>query len=367
MKNILKYLLLSLFIVSITSCDNEDQTQLVIIPSGNGEITAPAMGAKYVLNPEEVSTNPALTLTWNAADYDVPTEIKYTVQFAKAGTDFTDPFIAGSTTNLNLSWNIQEFNGAAVSAGLDPFVEGELEIRVISTVGSNDVQAQMSEVITILVTPFTTDLPTIAVPGAHQGWDPATAPLLASSGFGETDYEGYVWLVINIDNPDEGTYKFVAPDQTGGFFWGNTDWGDDGTESGILVEEDEVNCKVEEDGYYLVKADTDKLTYSTESISWAITGEATPLGWPSGTGIEGEDHDLTYDPETRTLFIDIDLKAGGWKFRANDDWAFEFGSLDDDGYLTPGGDYTFEGPAGNYRVVLDLSNPRAYTYTITAN
>ena len=109
MKNILKYLLLSLFIVSITSCDNEDQTQLVIMQNGSGEITAPSSGAKYILNPEEVSTNPAFTLTWNAADYDVPTEIKYTIEFAKTGTDFAEPFVAGATTNLNYSWNIQEF------------------------------------------------------------------------------------------------------------------------------------------------------------------------------------------------------------------------------------------------------------------
>ena len=88
--------------------------------------------------------------------------------------------------------------------------------------------------ITIIVTPFTTDLPKIAVPGNHQGWDPPTAPLLAASGFGETDYEGYVWL--------DGGYKFVAPNETGGFFWGNTDWADDGTFTGKLVENDETDC-----------------------------------------------------------------------------------------------------------------------------
>lgn len=357
MKNILKYLLLSLFIVSITSCDNEDQEQLVIMQNGSGEITAPSTGAKYVLNPEEESTNPALTLTWNASDYDIPTEIKYTVEFAKTGTDFAEPYIAGSTTNLNLSWNIMEFNGAAVSAGLDPFVEGDLDIRVISTVGSNGVQPQLSNVVTILVTPYTTALPTIAVPGAHQGWDPPTAPLLASSAFGETDYEGYVWL---LHGADEGTYKFLAPDQTGGFFWGNTDWGDDGTDSGILVEEDEVNCNVSEDGYYLLTANTDELTYKATATNWGIIGAATPTGWDSDT-------DMMYDADSRTLYVDIDLVAGPFKFRANDDWAIQFGSFDADGYLTRDGDYTFEGASGNYRVVLDLSNPREYTYSITAN
>ncbi len=352
MKNILKYLLLSLFFVSIISCDNEDQEQLIITPSGSGEITAPEPGSVYTLNPEEVSTNPAFTLTWNAADYDFPTEIKYTIQFAKAGTEFAEPFVAGATTSLFLNWTISEFNGASVGAGLFPFVEGELEIRVLSTVGSNNVEPQISEVLTVLVTPFTTDLPTIAVPGNHQGWDPASAQLLASSAFGQTDYQGYVQL--------DGEYKFLAPDQTGGFFWGNVDWGDDGNYNGVLVEEDEVNC-TSEVGYYFVEADTVELSYGATFVSWGIIGSATPTGWDSDT-------DLIYDAESRTLSVDIDLVAGGFKFRGNDEWgAFDFGTVDDDGYLQGGGDLTFDSAAGNYHVVLDLSNPREYTFSLVKN
>ena len=358
MEKILKYIFLSLFIVTVVACDNEDQDLLVVTPQGIGEITAPSTGTAYVLNPMEVQTNTIMTLTWNPAEYGVPTEIDYSVEFAKAGTDFAEPFEAGKTTNNLLSWSVQEFNGAVVTAGLPPFVEGELEIRVISSVGATGVELQVSEPISIFVTPFTTDLPTISVPGQHQGWDPATAPLLASSAFGETDYEGYVWLNDKLQ-VDAG-FKFLAPDETGGFFWGNTDWGDDGSNSGILVEEDEQNCQVEVSGYYLVKANTTDLTYSTEAVNWGIIGAATPTGWDSDT-------DMNYDSDSRTLYIDIDLTPGTFKFRANDDWAIQFGSFDADGFLTRDGDYVFEGSAGNYRVVLDLSNPREYTYSITAN
>ncbi|WP_372746819.1 SusE domain-containing protein [Lutibacter sp.] len=357
MKNILKYLLLSLFFVSITSCDNEDQDQLVITPSGSGEITAPATGAKYILNPEEESTNPAFTLTWNAADYGIPTEINYIVQFAAAGTDFAEPYLAGSTTNLNLTWTIQEFNGACVTAGLSPFVEGELEIRVISTVGSNAVEQQISETITVIVTPFTTDLPKIAVPGNHQGWDPASAPTLAASGFGETDYEGYVWL--------DGEYKFVAPDATGGFFWGNTDWGDDGTFTGNLVADDEVNCNATTTGFYFVTANTTTLKYTTKAMSWGIIGGSIPnTGWNS-------DIDMTYNPETRTHTITLDFvnpsSDGGFKFRPNNDWAGNLGDNDADGSLETDGANIEVPENGNYTVTLDLSNPREYTYSLVKN
>ena len=352
MNKIYKLLFLSIFIMAFTSCDNEDMEQLTIAPNGSGIITAPQTGSAYILNPEENQLNTILTLTWNPADYGVPTEISYKIEFAMAGTSFAEPFLAGSTTNTYLSWTIGEFNGAAVTAGLAPFVEGELDIRITSSVGSLSSSPQLSDMITIKVTPFTTALPKIAVPGNHQGWDPPTAPLLAASGFGETDYEGYIWL--------DGGYKFVAPDATGGFFWGNTDWADDGSFTGKLVEQDETDCTAEA-GYYFVKANTEALTYSATSVNWRVIGTATPTGWDSDT-------DLVYDPVSRTLSVDIDLTAGPFKFRGNNEWGqFDLGTVDDDGHLQGGGDLTFDGPAGNYHVVLDLSDPRAYKYSVTAN
>jgi hypothetical protein len=351
MKNIFKFLFLLIF-VAFVSCDNEDQELLTISAVGSSQITAPTSGAVYVLNPEEELTNTIITVTWNDADYAVPTAINYKVEFAKNGTAFAEPFLAGSTSNTNLSWNITEFNGAAVSAGLTPFLEEGLDIRVTSSVGSLNSSPQVSETITVYVTAFTTDLPKIAVPGNHQGWDPPTAPNLAASGFGQTDYEGYLWL--------DGGYKFVAPNETGGFFWGNTDWGDDGTFTGKLVETDEKDGTATA-GYYFVQADTEKLTYTATPVSWGVIGAATPTGWDSDT-------DLVYDAATKTLSVDIHLVPGPFKFRGNNTWgAFDLGTVDADGILSGGGDLTFDGSEGNYHVVLDLSNPREYTYSVTAN
>jgi hypothetical protein len=352
MKNIFKALFLSIILVSITACDNEDSVQLTLAAQGGGVITAPAQGTTIVLNPEESQTNPALTVNWTASEYGTPTEITYTVEIALSGTNFENPLVAASTTNRYVTWNVGELNNMAITAGLTPFLEGALEIRITSTVGSTGSLLQISDPVAIYVTGFTTDLPKIAVPGNHQGWDPATAPLLAASGFGKTDYEGYVWL--------DGGHKFVAPNETGGFFWGNTDWGWNGSDEGILIEDGESDINADT-GYYFVKANTDDLTYSEAPVSWGIIGAATPTGWDSDT-------DLIYDPATRTLSVDIDLVPGGWKFRGNNEWGpFEYGSFDADGFLTPGGDYIFDGPAGNYHVVLDLSNPREYTFTVTAN
>src|SRR5210317_1424781 len=135
MKKVIKFLFLSILIVTVFSCDNEDQELLTLSPQGSGEITAPETGYSFVLNSEENQLNPALTLIWNSANYDVPTEISYNVEFAMSGTDFAAPYLAGSTTNNTMLWNIMEFNGAVISAGLAPFVEGAIDIRVVSTVG----------------------------------------------------------------------------------------------------------------------------------------------------------------------------------------------------------------------------------------
>ena len=361
MKNIFKVLFLSILLVTITSCDNEDSVQLTLAAQGGGVITEPAQGTTIVLNPAESQTNPALTINWTASEYGTPTEVTYTVELAQTGTSFAEPFLAAATTNRYVTWNIGELNNIAVSSGLTPFMEGELDIRITSTVGTTGSLLQVSETVSIFVTPFTTDLPKIGVPGIHQGWDPASAPALAASAFAQTDYEGYVWLDSAPEEGDSDGFKFVAPNELGVFNW-DVNWGDDGTFSGKLGSA--ANCLVSEDGYYFVKADTDPetLTYSTTPVSWGIIGAATPTGWDSDT-------DLVYDPATRTLSVDIDLTSGnGWKFRGNNEWGpFEYGSFDADGYLTPGGDYTFDGPSGNYHVVLDLSNPREYTFTLTAN
>ncbi|MAX71461.1 MAG: DUF5116 domain-containing protein [Flavobacteriaceae bacterium] len=355
MKTIFKLSLLALTLLSF-SCSEDDQFQ--VSEDSIGGILTPSTGDSFVLNPFEVQTNTAMTISWEDAIYSVPTQANYTVEVAQSGTNFENAIVVGNTIENALTVNISNLNNYAILAGLFPFVEGQLDIRVKSAIGDEAVLPQYSDAITVSITPFTTDLPKLSVPGNHQGWDPPTAPLLASSAFGETDYEGYVWL--------DGEYKFLAPDETGVVFeWGNTDWGDDGNFNGVLVETDEVNCTESTAGYYLVKANTDELTYSTEIMNWGIIGNATPTGWDSDT-------DLIYDPATRTLSITLDLTAqeapdNGIKFRANDDWGVNLGDTGADGTMEYSGDNIGIPVSGNYTIVLDLSNPREYTYSLTLN
>ena len=53
------------------------------------------------------------------------------------------------------------------------------------------------------------------------------------------------------------------------------------------------------------------------------------------------------------------------KFRANDAWGLNYGDNGADASLEEGGSNIAVPSTGDYLVELDLSNPRAYTYTLT--
>ena len=361
MKKILKLSTLALLLIAGVSCENDDQK--MASPSGGPELLTPLDGSSYVLDPA-AGTNEVTTLVWNHADYSVQTEVNYDVEVALAGTDFATTVAGGSTTNRFVVWSHEALNTVALEAGLTPYTAGDLEVRIKSSLGSNAEMVAYSNTITITITPYTTDLPQLAVPGNHQGWSPSTAPRIASSGFGQTNFEGYISL--------DGEFKFLRPKADGTFDWDgdSADWGDDGTFLGVLLNTGDTNCTATA-GYYWVKANTATLTYSITPITtWGIIGSATPGGWDSSTP-------MTYNPTTKKWSIVVTLVDGEYKFRSNNIWnagsvQYNLGGFQAD---KVGDDYAGESmsygganlvvTAGTYLVELDLSNPRAYTYTLT--
>ena len=352
MKKILKLSTLALLLIAGVSCENDDQT--IASATGGPELLTPLDGSSYVLDPA-AGSNEVTTLVWNHADYSVQTEVNYDVEVALAGTDFATTVAGGSTTNRFIVWTHEGLNAVALEAGLTPYTAGDLDIRIKSSLGTNSEMIGYSNTITITITPYTTDLPQLAVPGNHQGWSPSTAPRLAASGFGQTDYEGYVAL--------DGEFKFVGPNGSGVYDWGNDDWGDDGTFSGMLALTGESNCTAVA-GYYKINANTTTLAYTTTLTTWGVLGSATaPV-----TGGDGwaNDADLTYDAGTKKWSVIINLVGGQEiKFRANNDWGLNYGDNGADGSLEEGGSNIAVPTTGNYLLELDLSNPRAYTYTLT--
>ncbi|WP_310557288.1 SusE domain-containing protein [Flavobacterium sp.] len=356
MKTRIKIASIFALLFGFTAC-NVDDNNVVVQPSEKALIVSPEQGASLELNPLN-PTNPALTIVWNHARYSLQTEVNYVIEVAKGGTEFAAPIVAGTTTARQITWSVEQLNGLADEIGLLPFTENDMDIRIKASLGASNTMESISDKITISITPYTTDLPQIAVAGNHQGWTPPTAPRLSASAFGETDFEGFLWL--------DGGYKFVVANATGAFEWGNTDYGDDGSFAGTLVATDEVDCNAPA-GYYYVKANTGAVTaanpnglkYSQEPASWGIIGAATPGGWDNSTS-------LTYNATSKKWTGVVVMTAGPYKFRANNAWALNLGADNNgDSSMDFGGPDLSVGAAGTYNVILDLSNPRAYTYSVT--
>jgi len=371
MKNLTK-VIIALFSVLAVSCTiDEVKDRAVIEPVGAPVLTAPATGASYVLKPESAAAQ-IERFTWDSADYGGPVEIKYTIEIDKKGNEFAAPQSLGGIVAQNqLSVTQEAMNAAVMVLGGVPFTPSDFEVRIKASTGL--FTPMYSNVINITVSGYTTENPKLWIPGSFQDasgyggdWTPATAPQVEASGFGKTDFEGYVYI-----NKADAQFKFTpAPN------WDN-EFGEagatDGVYTGILKAKPAKNCGLPtaKASYYLVKADTDptKLTYTLTEAVWGITGDATPGGWPDGDD-NSLDHDsmMTYDKDTKTWTLTLALTAGKIKFRANNkNWALNFGDTGADGTLEYGGSDITVGAAGNYTVTLDLSKPRKYTYSLKKN
>ena len=353
MKNIVKSVFI-LFGALVVSCSTDDVQDRPVIEGVDSPIlSAPESGSAYTLLPQNM-TQQAERFVWSKANYNGDVAISYTLEIDVEGGDFSSPESLGGTTGaLQLSVSQETLNTACLSLGATPYTAANFDVRVVSSASGFDLMG--SNKVTITVTPYTTETPTLAVPGNHQGWNPGNAPLLASSGYGETDFEGYVAL--------DGEFKFVAKNVAGNFEWGNDDWGDDGTFSGMLALTGESNCTAVA-GYYKINANTTTLAYTTTLTTWGIIGSATaPV--TGGSGWDA-DADMTYDAGTKKWSIVINLVGGQEiKFRANNDWGLNYGDNGADGSLEEGGSNIAVPSTGSYLLELDLSNPRAYTYTLT--
>lgn len=357
MKKIFKSILVLSILAGFASCE-EEKDLIIASPEGEFRLLTPTAGESVVLAPE-TPNNPGVSLSWETMDYGAQTEITYTVEADRSGDNFDTPQVVAQTTNTFASVNSADLNGIALASELVPFEPGNLDFRVKATIG-NGAEEAYSDVVTYVVTPYTTETPRVYVVGNFSNasgygndWTPANGVPLASSGFGETDFEGYVYM-----NMASIEYK-ILPTNEG---W-DGDYGDDGTFTGTLAQEGESNITLSGPGYFRIRANTDPevMTYSAQPTNWGLIGSATPNGWDS-------DQDMTYNPSTKKWEITLNLVGGQEvKFRANDAWDLNFGDTGADGSLNEGGDNIAVGASGNYTVTLDLSNPREYTYELQLN
>jgi len=197
---------------------------------------------------------------------------------------------------------------------------------------------------------FTTlaDIVKLWLVGVYNGWgNNDNANFIMSTASSNGTAEGYSFLKagglkLTTDHSWDAAHTFGVGDASGKL----TNPGGD--------------ISVAADGYYLVKANLNDLSYSLTAMSWGVIGSSTPKGWDDETA-------MTYDAASKTWKGTFTFTAGEFKFRANHNWDFNFGSTAKDGItLNGGGDNIAVATAGSYNIVLDLSRPNDYRYSITA-
>ena len=201
---------------------------------------------------------------------------------------------------------------------------GELQTPVIPGAGTWIVTLDMNNLT------YTVGKPVLYMAGDANGW--ATNDYLA--GDDGVHFTGYMYL-------NQNGFKFCTQPE-----WKGTNYGAD-----FNTAADAANITMtEEAGYYKVDVDLESKSYVLTPITTiGIIGSASPNGWDS-------DVDMTYVPynaETKALGYweakDITLASGEIKFRANDDWAINWGG--DTNALTQGGD-NISVEAGTYDIKL---------------
>ena len=172
--------------------------------------------------------------------------------------------------------------------------------------------------------------PILYMAGDANGW--ATNDYLA--GEDGVHFTGFMFL-------NQNGFKFCTQPE-----WKGTNYG-----ANFDTAPNAANITMtEEAGYYKVDVDLGSKSYVLTPITTiGIIGSASPKGWDS-------DVDMTYVPynaETKELgyweIKDVTFTSGEIKFRANDDWAINWGG--DTNALTQGGD-NISVEAGTYDIKL---------------
>lgn len=201
---------------------------------------------------------------------------------------------------------------------------GELQTPVIPGAGTWIVTLDMNNLT------YTVGKPILYMAGDANGW--ATNDYLA--GEDGVHFTGFMFL-------NQNGFKFCTQPE-----WKGTNYG-----ANFDTAPNAANITMtEEAGYYKVDVDLESKSYVLTPITTiGIIGSASPKGWDS-------DVDMTYVPynaETKELgyweIKDVTFTSGEIKFRANDDWAINWGG--DVNALTQGGD-NISVDAGTYDIKL---------------
>lgn len=324
MKNTFKIITAFLVVAGLWSCESEDNFRYLTQPDAAFTFITPDAGSSILLT-EDTGMNVAATFTWEAVSFGEPTAITYTVQAAKNGTEFANPYVLGTSQTTSFSISGAELNAAALEVGLLAEVEGAIDVRIVATVGTTGAEPAYSDVLTLLVTPYPSNvMRQLYLVGAATGagWsnDNNNFPM-----FRDPDDSNKYYFVGKF-NGDQ--FKLL---EKLGFWqpqWGTNDGSTLAVNDGTGSDPGTFNAPAA--GYYTFQVNLADSSFNLQSYDESgagvyatvgIIGTATAGQWASSTAMVQD----TFDPH-KWMLTGVELTDGEMKFRANNDWGVNWGA-----------------------------------------
>jgi hypothetical protein len=290
------------------------------------------------------SSQVGITFTWNTAFTGYSGVKTYQLQYAKGGTNFATPMTV-DVTGYTKSFTQFELNKMALASGVSAGAAGPVNFRVKATNESGTILYSNAPTITITTYVAYNSIGIIgdATPGS---WDVDT-DMYRPDATKPTEWAATVYLVGGK------SAKFRADDK-----W-DDNWGATNFPSGTGTINGP-NIPVGATGYYKVTLNVVTGAYSFTPVTTTVFSNISLIG--AQTNWSTDIADLTKDPGNNQIWTGIvNLAPGELKFRANHDWATNWGispgtpSTALSGYGKGGGDNMKITDAGDYFVYINVA------------
>jgi hypothetical protein len=330
--------------ITFTSCKKSDA---IITSNGGTAGTLTASSTTPVLDKTKIAdTTAIIKLSFTAPQYNFAAAVTNTLQIDAAGDNWAKPIsVTMGYQVYSQSYSTSNFN-ALVLKLVPPGTTAKINVRVQHALSAT--VSIYSNVVSLTVTPFNLTS-WIYVPGAYQGWTPATADSLESVT-GNGVYTG----IINFPGTAASDLQFkITPVKT----WDNS-YGLDASGNFKLNPTTQYaptggNLIAPGTGQYIITVDLNASTISFAAADfYTIIGSAPPgTAWTTDTPMK-----YVNDGTGTWVAKNIAMIVGEYKFRQDGQWTNSWGPSATAGMVTSSG-ATGDGniqltTAGNYNFSL---------------
>ena len=349
----------------LAGCYKPEMVQI----SAPEDVVAPVLDA--VEGPIEITAanmaNGEVAFAWTPADYGVQTQVNYSLEVAAAAAPDSKVTITSGitdtttvTTHVTAVVTYEKLNAILYNdLKLSDGVAEDVVFFVGAKVGEYAKIYSNGVTVSAKITAAEKEYPKLTVAGsyAYNSWTPGKGQFVFDFDGTDTKYSGVIDFGEDVSALQ---FKFV------GAAWGQNEFS---VPSGEAQAAEAAELPLVAGGgdnisaytthrFYSLTLDkaTPKVSKNFSFNSLGVIGDATPTGWDADT-------DMAFNTEKQRFYVDLTLVDGTIKFRADDDWAVNWGGAD--GALVSGGD-NIAVTAGDYRIYVNLNDPANPVYELNA-